>query len=298
MDMDLYDLFGLEAPQEEGAGGNEPEVAEPEDEAEEIDGGNEPELAEPAQDDPEPGAQTPQRRRENAARRRRAEQQAAIDKALKAEREANAAAWDAHIKGMGLTDPYNGGKAIETRAQYDAYIARRDAEAVKRGLETGKMTPALFEKAIDQHPTVQAAKQLLDRQAPQDLPAQDDLHAQLDRQIAELQAFDPTVESLDALVGSAKGQEFLDNVAATGNLVKAYKLTYYDELQARTQKAEQTRAAGSGTQHLQHATARGSGAVELTQEIIDSYRMIDPAASVEDIRKYEEKYRSARKKGR
>lgn len=286
MNMDLDAFFGLE-PEEAGEaeteGEREQEIAEPA-QAEETEGENEQEAAEPAEHEEQADEMPPEQRHANAARRRAAE----LDGVRQAERARAQAEMDALVKSLGLKDPYNGNRAIETRAQYDAYKRAQDGKALERGLSAGTLTAEQFNEAVD------ARIREAGTPAPAE-PAPD--YREVERQFAEVQKFDPSVQSIDELMEGEKGAAYMEAVARTRSMLDAYKLVYFEELQARQAQAGKRDAANreQSKAHLGKTAARGAGAVEVTPAMREAYRVFDPEISDEEIRKYEAKDAKLRK---
>lgn len=280
MDMDLFKgLF------DNDEGENEQEVAEPVEEVdeEEAEGENEQEVAEPVSESE--AEQTPEQRRENAARRRRAEAQAAID-AVRAEEQRKASEREvALIKSLGIRDPYNGNKPIETREEYDAYVRQRDAKALERELSSGKLSPETLDRVID--------RRIAEREKP--VEAQPEAKAEespnmaeLNRQYEMLKEIDPSAPSLEELGANA---EFLKAMEQTGHLVRAYQQLNATAQQdsAKARAVAQERQRNTGKDHLRSTASKGNGAVVITAEMRRAYRMFHPGITDEDIRRYEEK---------
>lgn len=266
MDMDLFDkLFDGE-----DEGESKQEVTDLVD-TEESEGKNEQEVAEPAAE----SEQTPEQRKENAARRRRAETQAAIDAAVAAERAKTAARETELIKALGLRDPYNGNKLIETREQYDEYIRIRDEKTLERELSTGKLSPDTLDRVID--------RRIAERTKP--APQEESKNmAELNRQYEMLKEIDPNVPSLEDL---GKDANFVAALKDTGHLVRAYQKVA--NTSAKANAVAQERQRNTGNDHLRSVSSKGNGGVVVTDNMRRAYRMLFPNISDEEIRKYEEK---------
>lgn len=301
MDINYDELFGLE-PEEMPAGEEEPEVADPADDPEDV-GEEEQDVADPDEDDAgedepeeegepeeEPAGkkpQTPEERRAQAAARRQREQQEAVDAAVRAERERNQAAWDAHYKAMGIRDPYHGNREVTTQAEYEAYLAARDEKNLERDLKSGKMTPERFREQVNRQAEAQA------RQQAEQLQQQAAGRAEVERQFAELQKAEPTVKSLDDVM---QDPIFVAAFAATKDMTRAYRMAHVDEIEARAKGAAAAGSAGDGKSHLRRAGTRGGGAPMITRDVIEQYRIFDPDITIEEIRQYEAKYQKTKKK--
>ncbi|MBE6935632.1 MAG: hypothetical protein E7458_03930 [Ruminococcaceae bacterium] len=137
---------------------------------------------------------------------------------------------------------------------------------------------------------------------------QAELVAEMEEALSALQALHPEVESIEALLEDEQGEALLENMDRLGDLVAAYRLTYFEELldEARAQAEEQaiqaeraryaaaSRKAGKG--HLQRTLPRGGTGTELTQAILEAYRLFDPAVTADEVRAYESAYRKRKKK--
>ena len=275
-DMDLDKYFGLEpeeTDEDQTEGENEQEVAEPEQE-EELDGGKEQEVAEPADGK---GEMSAEERHANAARRRAAE------------RAKSQSELDEFVKSLGMKNPYDGNKPIETKEQYDAFKKVQNSKALERGLSTGKLTADQFNEAVN----AAIDERLSNMPTAQTRPSKEQYEA-VDSQYAEIQALDPEAESLEVL---AKDQNFLDEVRRTGSMVEAYKRTHVDKLlerQAQIGKMDAVNRAQSKS-HLQRTAPMGAGGMDITDSMRDAYRVFDPDITDDEIRKYESKDQKIRK---
>lgn len=287
------------------------EIADPADDGD-LDGEQDPEVADPGEpetdiddeggardDDAGPDADpegkeplTPAQRQQQAAARR-----AKLDEQIYARAKSDAQKeLDAERKAMyaslGLKDPYNGGKAIETKEEYDAYMRNKEAEALRRALKNGTATPDMINAAID--------RRMDERDRPAAAAQADEETrnmTELNRQYAMLTELEDGVPSLEELATDAA---FIEAMKETGHLVKAYR-KLHDAQSAREQRARtvaQERQRNTGKEHLKRSgAARGSGGVEVSAETIAYYRQFDPTMTVEEIRASEESYHNS-KKGR
>lgn len=302
----LYEAFGLEAPaQNPGAGGQVQEPAEP------VSGNNQTaegaqgqELAEPAASGNDPGASfsqqpaaaepqepgkqtmTPEERHQNAARRRQQEQQAAIDQAVQtaiaAERQRNAADLEQFFGRMGIKNTYTG-QPIRTMEEFQTWKGRYDSEQFGKDLKAGKATPDQFNQMIENHPAVQQAQQVIAQSQAQQRQQQAAAAQQrIDADLAEIAKLNPTIQSVADLLAMPKAEEFKRHVARGNDFLSAYKLTYFEELSS--QKAERARqqalTLSRGKDHLQPAgSTGGSGAVSVPSEVMAMYRAFNPGAT-------------------
>lgn len=124
----------------------------------------------------------------------------------------------------------------------------------------------------------------------------EDLRAALDAQYAALRAFDPQAPAPDALWEGEKGETLLANAAMTGDLVSAYKLTFFDELQARgaARAVRAERIRGEEKAHLLRTQAHGTDEPLVTREMLEAYRVFDPEITADEVRRYEKRDRAGR----
>ena len=111
----------------------------------------------------------------------------------------------------------------------------------------------------------------------------------LAQQVEALRAFDPQAPTLDEILEGEHAEAFLENAEKTGSLLDAYKLTFFDELQARqASRIRQEKALRNAEKaHLRRTQAHGADAVLVTREMLDAYRVFDPEITAAEIRRYE-----------
>ena len=111
----------------------------------------------------------------------------------------------------------------------------------------------------------------------------------LAQQVEALRAFDPQAPTVDEILEGEHAEAFLENAEKTGSLLDAYKLTFFDELQARqASRIRQEKALRSAEKaHLRRTQAHGADAVLVTREMLDAYRVFDPEITAAEIRRYE-----------
>ena len=120
---------------------------------------------------------------------------------------------------------------------------------------------------------------------PQETGTQD----ALTEQYAALRDFDPQAPALEALLQGEKGEALLKTAERTGDLLSAYKLTYFDELleqqAARVRRTFELRAEEKA--HLRRTQAHGTDAPLVTREMLEAYRVFDPEITANEVRRYE-----------
>ena len=298
-DVNVYEVFGLEAPAPEG--GNEQETAAPAD-----GGGNEQDVAAPATDmetespqgesqrdsnDLEADArqtQTKEERAANARRRRQQEVNDAVEAALRKEREDQAKKLQSFFKRAGMQNNYTG-KPITSMEEFDAWEQANKTAAVQKDLKAGKLTPEALEQLIESSPTMQKARELTEQA---EKTAQETRNAQYARQVEqemeEIRKLDPNVKNLMDIIQSPTGRKFAELVQQHGlSYLDAFKLANMDRLtaQARNVAAAGAQMRTSSKDHLQRTDMRGQGAVEVPEDVMAGYRIMNPNMSDEEIRR-------------
>lgn len=263
MDINYDELFG-------NAGEEETEVADPSTE----------ESEEPAgEKEAEPAEQPEQSKEENAryaAIRRKAEEEAKA----KAQKEL-----DDGIASLGMVDPYSG-KPIKTRQEFEAYRASQAKERKDGMLEKTGWSEDELQSFIDELPDVKAAKQ-----AKETYERQQQKLA-LDTQIAELSKLDPSIQTVDDLLKQENYKDVYEYVRRGLSIPEAYKLANFDKLSGeRASSAARAAALNSKSkEHLQPTAQRGEGAATVPADVMETYRFLNPNATVAEITAHYNKY--------
>jgi hypothetical protein len=244
------------------------------------------EPAQPAQDE---GAGKPkQSKRENAkyaAARREAEKQR--DDALQdveariaqAREEAARQAKEELLKEQQLENPYTH-EEITSIEQYNEYMQMHAQKQKEQRLRELDMTQEEFDDFVNTLPEVQEARQY--KQAEQDRQFKE----QFNKEIAEISAINPAIQSAEDLARDPKWGEILDMIGEHKNykLVDAYKLTHFDDL--TTRRGRQQAINRQGKSHMTSTVSRGEGAVNVPGDVMDMFRRMNPGVSDEKIAKF------------
>lgn len=298
-DIDYGAVFGTEEPVTT-AGEEETEVAEPS-ETESTDntaqGEEAQEAADPAGDDrPEPETaegKTEQDARFAAARRRaEADRDAAIEKA-KADAQAEAKRTiEQFFRNSGLVNPYTK-TPITTKAEYEAYRERFEADRKQSFLEKTGMTQEEYKLFVDGLPEVKAAREAKEAAEKAARAAREhDARAKVEEQLREVQEMDPSIKSLQDLSKMETYPKLYEMVKKGYSIADAYKLANYDTLTTRAAAASRQAAVNAvqSKQHLSKTKPRGEGAVSVPESILEEYRVLNPGATKEDIQKHYQNY--------
>lgn len=319
-DIDYGALFGIDA---EGAEVTEP--AEPSGDTT-AQGANEQEPAEPAAveeqneetnaegaedggqstggDSPEGQAdgqkQTPEQNAKFAAARRKAE--AERDAAIaKARQDAQAEAQrtiDEAFRSSGLTNPYTK-KPITSKAEYDEYRARLEADRKARLLKKSGMSDEEFQQFVQGLPEVKQAKEA---QAAAETAARQAREQQaklkVEEQLKEISALDPSIQELKDLAKMETYPKFYELVKRGNTLTDAFKLANYETLTGRAAAASRQATINSaqGKQHLSPTAQRGAGAVSVPADVKAEYLAFNPDATDAEIQQHYNRYVKNHKK--
>ena len=319
-DIDYGALFGIDA---EGAevtepaepsgdttaqGANEQEPAEPAAVEEQIEETNEEGAEDGGQstggDSPEGQAdgqkQTPEQNAKFAAARRKAE--AERDAAIaKARQDAQAEAQrtiDEAFRSSGLTNPYTK-KPITSKAEYDEYRARLEADRKARLLKKSGMSDEEFRQFVQGLPEVKQAKEA---QAAAETAARQAREQQaklkVEEQLKEISALDPSIQELKDLAKMETYPKFYELVKQGNTLTDAFKLANYEALTGRAAAASRQAAINSaqGKQHLSPTTQRGAGAVSVPADVKAEYLAFNPDATDAEIQQHYNRYVKNHKK--
>lgn len=277
---------------EVSAGGQEA----PEPEGEGLEGGGGAKGAEEPEGPPE--AQDLEERRKDAADRRRAEQQAAIDeavrKALQEERGRAEEKMADFFKKAQLKNTFTG-EDITTMEEFDTWEKAYSGARLQRELQEGKLTPEGLERAISENPMVRQAQELLRKQeetarAAEAAAAQ----ARVEAELLEIQKLDPEVKSVEDLLHMPTARAFYELVQRGNSFLDAFRLANYDRLTARAAEAarQQAQNLSRSKEHLKATAQRGGGAVSVPPEELRLFREMNPGASEAEIQAYYNKYQA------
>lgn len=313
----LYEAFGLTPPESQGA--QVQEVAEPAAEGNAVqpeDGAQAQEVAAPAQEEPnpqeetepaEPSAEEPdpvpgekpslseEQRRANAARRRQQEQQAAIDAAVRQERERNTAQVNGILQGLGLKDTFTG-ETIATVEQLGAWQQKMGEAKLQRDLQSGKLTVESLHQAMSQHPAIQQAQQMLEQQKQEQLAQQQAAEKlRIEGEIAEISKMDPSIKTVADLLTMPTAAQFKGYVAKGLSFLDAFKLSNMERMATAQAEAAKQEAMNNsrGKEHLKATGAgRGAGTATVSPSQMAVFRQMNPGATDAEIVQFYTNYLS------
>lgn len=303
MEIDYGAVFDVEVP-ETTTGAEETEIAAPSEETgtttATAQGAEEQETAAPAVEETEeseqPQAEAPEqepktdRDAQFAAARRKAE--AERDAAIAQAKEDAQKQVDEFFKSSGLVNPYTG-QPITTRAEYEAYRERFEADQKAKLMEKAGITQEEFQAFVQGLPEVRAARQAkAEAEAAARQAREQEAKARVDEQLRQIQAIDPTVKELGDLAKLDTYPKLYDMVKRGYSILDAYRLANYDTLTQRAAEASRKAAINSvqSKQHLKATESRGGGAIPVPDSVLEEYRVLNPGATKEEIQKHYQSY--------
>lgn len=187
---------------------------------------------------------------------------------------------------MGLRDPYTD-KPITTKAEYDAYKAKHNAENITAELGKAGISPDVINSIISSHPAIKEASEAAQAyKTAQEQAQQQSARVRLDEQIKEISTLDPSIKTADDLMALPVYDKIRDYVRRGLTIVEAYKLTNMDKLTDK-QTAAATQSAinkVASKEHLTSTTARGKGDNPIPRKQLEMYRLLRPNMTDKEIK--------------
>ena len=246
--------------------------------------------------EPERQPLTREERTRNAARRRQAQERAAVENAVQAERDATNSRVKELLERAGFRD---GDQPIENLDDLDRYLERMEETRIVRDLKDGKLEMKDLQSVVDRAVAKAQTPVQEPEQEPAQEPAQSEFVTQVAEELAEIHKLDPAIQTMDDLRKLERFEEFQDAVVNHNmNFLQAYRFVHADKLaQAQAQKAaaaqaQRLRNSTSGRDHMRPVNSRGSGAVPVSAEKAAAYRAVMPNMTNEEIRRAEDRART------
>lgn len=237
--------------------------------------------------------QSQQERRENAARRRKAEQQAAIDAALAAQKQQFDDQMQTFFAQAGLKNSVTG-EVITSMEDFAAWQAQHQEQKLQRDLKAGKLTRETLDQLIGEHPAIKQAQALVQQtQAAEQQRREAEARARADADIAEIRKLDPGIQGVGDLLKMDRADQFSAYVKRGNSFLDAYRLTYFDKIAENAAKTAREQALRSvrSKDHLSGPVAgRGPGAVSVSAQEMAYYRAFLPNASDAEIQAFHNKH--------
>ena len=217
----------------------------------------------------EPHEQTAEENARYAAIRRRAEE----DAKRKYESEINQMNQQVAAMCQGITHPVTGQPITNVRDYMDA-LAIQQRQASEQELQEKGIDPGMIDRMIASNPVVMQAQQVIEQ------TKQNEAVAQLQRDIAEISKYDPSIKTLEDLANLPNYMDMVNYVANTGgkaSIVDAYKLLNFDNFMNHTNEAARQKAINQmrGKDHLATQTqnvATDDEVIEVPNDIMARWK--------------------------
>ena len=214
----------------------------------------------------EPQEQSAEDNARYAAIRRRAEQDA------RRRIESEYGALDQQIASMckDVKHPLTGKPITNIREYVDALSAQqkmqRDQELKDKGID-----PSLIDRMIEESPAMVQARQVIEKSVNAEADAA------LQRDLAEITKYDPSIKGIDDLASLPNFPEMLEKVARGASIVDAYKMCNFDAFMQHTNESARQQAINQmrGKSHLPSQTtgvAADSDDVEVPADIMARWK--------------------------
>jgi len=263
MAQDLFEVYGVKAPEEQPT----PEEQQPDAQAEEAEKG--------VQDTAE---QTGQSREENskyakARRKAEAERDAAIQEINEK--------WEGRLKRMGIKNPYTK-SAIETWEDYEKYEAQKAEKKKERLMSKLDMTDEQYQELVNDIPEVEEAKaKTAEAEKVLEQDRQRQMREMVEREVRKISELNPKIQSAEDLAKLDRYDQILQLVDRGNEIYDAYRLAYFDELASKAGSQKAINLAGKA--HMGRTQSRGTGSLRVPENVMNHYRQLVPDATEEQI---------------
>ena len=257
-------------------------------------------------------AMSPEQRARNAQRRRQQETQAAIQRAVQEERQRQEQNLADIFREIGLRD--SKGQPITNVEELRSWKQAADLARVQKELKSGTLSAdglsALVREALRQsgqiqtgsahtagqkqdgvseRPTAEAGGQTGSPCGQQRNQERQVTQEQVDQELAEIHRLDPSVETMEDIMGMDTRDAFVAAVRRGNSFLDAFRLANFDRLQEGRQQEAAQRAAQAErnrTRSKEHMTAtgtRGEGSVAVPKATLELYHQLMPKATDAEI---------------
>ena len=257
-------------------------------------------------------AMSPEQRARNAQRRRQQETQAAVQRALQEERQRQEQNLADIFREIGLRD--SKGQPITNVEELRSWKQAADLARVQKELKSGTLSAdglsALVREALRQsgqiqtgsahtagqkqdgvseRPTAEAGGQTGSPGGQQRNQERQVTQEQVDQELAEIHRLDPSVETMEDIMGMDTRDAFVAAVRRGNSFLDAFRLANFDRLQEGRQQEAAQRAAQAErnrTRSKEHMTAtgtRGEGSVAVPKATLELYHQLMPKATDAEI---------------
>ena len=256
---------------------------------------------------------SPQERARNAQIRRQRETQEAVEKAVRAERQRQEQDLATVLREIGLRDAK--GQPVTSMEELRAWKRATDLAKVQKDLKSGTLTmdglSALIRETLRQSgrdgeggtedPPSRPGAAVGQSEGPArreteegppdgpDGPSGAITQEQVDRELAEIHRLDPSVETLEDILGMETRDAFVAAVRHGNSFLDAFRLANFDRLlDSRRQEAAQRAAQAErnrtrSKEHMRPTGTRGEGSLAVPAETLALYRQLMPKATDAEI---------------
>lgn len=188
----------------------------------------------------------------------------------------------------GLKNPYTG-QPITSKAEYDAYRERFEAERREKILKQTGMSGEEFQQFVQELPEVRKAREA---QEAAEKAVRETKEAaakvKIEEQLKEIGTMDPSIKTLEDLSKMPTYPRFYELVKRGNTLTDAFRLANFDALtQGAAAGARQAAVnAVRSKEHLEQTRTRGKGAVSVPADVREQYRFFNPDATDEEIQRH------------
>lgn len=191
----------------------------------------------------------------------------------------------------GLKNPYTGAP-ITSKAEYDAYRERFEAERREKILKQTGMSGEEFQQFVQELPEVRKAREAQEAAEKAVREAREAAsRVKVEEQVREIGQMDPSIKSLEDLAKMPTYPRFYELVKRGNTLADAFRLANFDALtQGAAAGARQAAVnAARSKEHLEQTKTRGKGAVSVPADVREQYRLFIPDATDEEIQRHYQK---------
>ena len=262
-------------------------------------------------------AMSPEQRARNAQRRRQQETQAAIQRAVQEERQRQEQNLADIFREIGLRD--SKGQPITNVEELRSWKQAADLARVQKELKSGTLSAdglsALVREALRQsgqiqtgsahtagqkqdgvseRPTAEAGGQTGSPGGQQRNQERQVTQEQVDQELAEIHRLDPSVETLEDIMGMDTRDAFVAAVRRGNSFLDAFRLANFDRLQTARAEAARQQAMNNarGKDHLTGTgTPQGTGAATVPADEMRAFKLFNPTATEAEITAWYNKHK-------
>lgn len=262
MAQDLFEVYGVKAPEETTNDEQQP-------------GAQAEETEEGVQDNAEQSGQSREENSKYASARRKAE--AERDAAIKE----NNQKWEERIKRMGIKNPYTK-STIESWDDYEKYEAQKAEKKRERLISKLDMTEEQYQEMVDEMPEVEEAKaKSAEAEKILEQERQRQWREMVEGEIRKISSLNPKIKSAEDLAKLDRYDQILQLIDRGNEIYDAYRLAYFDELAMKAGNQKAINLAGKA--HMGRTQERGTGALRVPENVMRNYRQLVPGATEEQI---------------